>query len=232
MADKRECHIFRVIGQSEKGPEPGTYLDLLRADVYELVEGAGQEYKKTKVRLKWYLDDAGKVPNPARETKKVRIVLADEEDPEHPKLWFEVDIVEKIKIVDNDQVIWLSFDNSADNRGRKVKVRRTVHQDTTIDDDPTYDEGGVIPFDQYQKIKDTKDEDTYIDHEIITKRPFLDFDQIYAIAYNNQPLIDATEEPDTSYGEGQINPPWRLDPLQTIINCSGGFTVEFLDKAK
>lgn len=213
--DERKTHIFRVIGKSPSGDVEGTWLDLERSEFYTLVEGSGPDYKRTNVKLKWYLDDAGKVPNPSRKTTMVKVIPPDE-DKDNPQLWFEVDMVDAIEVRDDDQVVVVHFDNSADNRGRKVAVRRVVHMDTTADD--RFPDGGVIPKDEYQKLKATKDVNQKLDIEIIQKRAFRDADQIYAIKYNNQPLIDAAELPDVSYGEGEVNPPWRFDPLQIPIN--------------
>lgn len=232
--DKRKSHIYRYIGKTRENgvvvDDEGSYLDFQRSEYYQLKEGGGANYVVTNVRLKWYEDDAGKVPNPARETEILKVIPPDE-DQDNPTLWFEVDVVKKIVVRDNDQVINVHFDNSVENRGRKVHIVRVVHKDTTADDMEQYDEGGVISEGDYQKIARTRDKDQHLDVEIITKRAFRDADQLYAIAYNNQPLIDAAETPDQSYGEGEINPPWRFDPLQVPVNVSlGGLAVEFEPK--
>ncbi|WP_375764111.1 hypothetical protein ACE10X_06995 [Bradyrhizobium sp. Pha-3] len=233
--DERKTHIFRVIGKTldETGQvvdEPSAYLDIERSEYFKLVEGGGPDWKQTNVRLKWYMDDTGKVPNPSRETTTRKIIPPDEEDPDKPSVWFEVDTIDRIKIQDADQVIYHSFDNSAENMGRKVAVRRIVNYETTVDDD--YPEGGVIPKEDYQKKASTKDKEQYLDFEFVQKRAFRDADQVYAISYNNQPLIDAAEMPDRSYSPGQINPPWRLDPLQNIVNVNfGSLAVEFSDES-
>ncbi|MHC6150539.1 hypothetical protein ACVSQB_01960 [Bradyrhizobium elkanii] len=233
--DERKTHIFRVIGKTldetgEVVDEPSAYIDIERSEYFKLVEGSGPDWKQTNVRLKWYLDDAGKVPNPSRETTMRKIIPPDEENPDKPSVWFEVDTIDRIKIQDADQVIYHSFDNSAENMGRKVAVRRIVNYETTVDDD--YPEGGVIPKEDYQKKAATKDKEQYLDFEFVQKRAFRDADQVYAISYKNQPLIDAAEMPDRSYSPGQINPPWRLDPLQNIVNVNfGSLAVEFFDES-
>lgn len=213
--EQRKTHIFRVIGKSPGGTVKGTYLDLERSEYYTLEEGGGPNWQRRNVKLKWYEDDAGKVPNPSRKTTMVKVIPPGE-DPESPQLWFEVDMVDAIVIRDDDQVINVHFDNSAENLGRKVAIRRIEHQDTTVDD--RFPDGGVIPKREYQKVRGTKDEDQHLDIEIIKKRAFRDADQIYAIKYNNQALIDATALPDVNYGPGQVNPPWRFDPLQIPVN--------------
>lgn len=216
MADEeRKVHIYRTIGRSPTGPVPGTYLDLLRSEVYTLLEGGGPNYKRTTASLKWYADDAGKIPNPSRKTRTVKLIPPDE-DQVNPQFWFEVDMTEMITVRDNDQVINIHFDNGDDNLGRKTVARRVTHMDTTADD--KFTEDGVIPWDQYQKQKATKDKDQHLDVEIIQMRAFRDADQLYAIGYNNKALIDALDDPDVGYGEGQVNPPWRFDPLQIPIN--------------
>lgn len=125
---------------------------------------------------------------------------------------------------------------------RVVEVRKIVHYDTTIDDaaqaafdaDPTRT-AYVVPGDQYFKIDGvtystgtgtgtTKDDSQFVNHEIITylKHRFNEVDVNVGLQTKllNQYLIDESDAPDygTVVGATGINPPYRLDPWQNIIN--------------
>lgn len=229
--DERKTHIFRVIGKTEEGDDPDSWLDLERFDEIEIKEGSGQDFQRTRVKLEWYSDSSGQEPNPARKTKTLK-VIPPEEDKENPSLWFEVEINSLIAVMDDDQLIKIRFDNSEENTARKIKVRRVPHYDTPAIDE-AYPDGGIIPRAEYEKDRDTKDAQQYLDVEFIrrwnftgykesaiagaTERKF-DHHQRWRIDYNNDALIAQFDEPETAYGEGEINPPWRLDPLQNIIN--------------
>jgi hypothetical protein len=215
----RKTHVYRYIGKTLDGSgqvidAEGSYLDLERIDRYVTKEGSGQDYQKTTLRLKWYEDEEGKIPNGRRHTRTLKIIPPGE-DPDNPSLWFEVPALKSITIIDNDQRIVRRFNNTDTNTRRKVKVRRVTHFDTPFDDDPAYAQGGVIR--NYEKMENTEDEDQYLDVEIPLNFTTIDYDQRTRAALNNQYLIEATREPDQNYGDA-INPPWRLDPLQNIVN--------------
>ena len=56
----------------------------------------------------------------------------------------------------------------------------------------------------------------------------------YKLGLKNQYLIDESDPAQfDQVGPNNINPPYRLDPFQNIINVNlGGLAVEFGDRAK
>jgi hypothetical protein len=232
-------HVKRIPGKAKSGAKvitvPGAWIDVERDDEVITQEGSGVDYQKTKTKLQWYLDDDGNEPNGKRKTHTLKVIPTDA-DPEDPYLWWEIDANDAITVVDFDQKITRRFDNSKDNTKRRArsKVRRVVHSDTPYDDDPAYENGGVIR--DYQKTPDTKDPDQHLDVEIVGGYVFDD----YRVDKHQTPpqfehwqrtlaerdidrLIEDTEEPaDKSYADDEINPPYRLDPFQRIVNVQVG----------
>jgi hypothetical protein len=233
VPDGRQRHVKRIPGKTrdERGVVtnvPGTWMDVERYDLITTQEGSGIDYQKTHIKPKWYLDENGEVPNPARKTREIEIPA----DPDNPNdLFFVVEVNDAIVVREFDQDIKRRFDNKADNNRRRddAQIRRIKHYDTPHDDDPTLEENGGVIRD-YRKDLDTKDDDQYLDVEIPgsfvfddyqQKRhllPNVEFWQRTTVKLNNGYLVDASDVPDKSYGEGDINPPARLDPLQNIVN--------------
>ncbi|MBR1150071.1 hypothetical protein [Bradyrhizobium sp. JYMT SZCCT0428] len=236
--DGRERHVKRIPGKRKKSDGsvekvPGTYIDVERIDSMTTEEGSGPDYQKTKTKLKWYLDDNGNDPNPSRKRSTIEVTF-----PENPDVFFELDVNDAISVRDDDQVIRRRFDNSADNSRRRHSgaVRRVKHYDTPYDDDPNYEDGGIIRG--YQKTPGTKDDDQYLDVEIPGEFGFDDYRlqksaqpnyfehwQRTSTRLNNGYLIDQTDLPDKGYGDSEINPPYRLDPFQNIVNVKLGLDV-------
>lgn len=225
--DDRKTHVYRIIGKTkdENGDTvdaTDVWIDLQRIEQFVTVEGAGFNYQKTFHHLEWYDDEDGDVPNNRRKTRVLKIIPPDE-NKDDPSVWFEVPLTEQIEILDADQRIFRSFENGVENERREVEVRRVTHFDTPYDDDPDLDEGGIIR--DYHKTEGTEDEAQYLDVEIPTESASLDHDQLTILKLDNADLIDASREPETTYAEGEINPPWRLDPLQNIVNVQLGQAV-------
>jgi hypothetical protein len=233
MAEKRRSHFFRVIGKDSGGNDvQGTYLDLLRLNYFQTVEGGGQDFLRINHHpVEWYAE-GGTEPNPARKTTTVNIIPPDE-DPNNPSVVFPVDVNDSIRVKtfqmdktlelrlralgfearEHRQMVTVHFDNSEENFGRKVSERRIPHRDTTIDDLPQYEQGGVIETDEYVVLHDTRDDEQYVDTEFVEKFRFIDVDQKFTASLNNQALIDRFDEPGANREKV-----WRIDPLQMIVN--------------
>lgn len=120
---------------------------------------------------------------------------------------------------------------------RVIKVRKISHYNTSIDEAaqaafdadpslPVY----VVPGDQYIKDLSTKDDTQFVDHEIVTAfkkrtnetspKPKLGgVDRGRQTKLLNQYLIDESDVQDGQIiGVSGINPPYRLDPYQSIVN--------------
>jgi hypothetical protein len=244
--DGRQRHVKRIPGKTKDASGavtkvPGAWLDVERLEEVTTEEGSGINYQKSKTKFQWYVDDKGEVPNPARVTRTLTVIPTDA-DPDNPYVFWEIDVNDAVIVMDFDQRIKRRLDNSANNQRRrnKAKVRRVKHFDTPYDDDPAYQDGGIIR--SYKKTEGTKDDDQYLDVEIPGEITFddwrlnqhltpKDFEhwQRTACVLNNGYLVDAADEPDKSYGGDQINPPVRLDWLQNIVNLQAGGATEFID---
>lgn len=217
----RKTHVYRYIGKTGDGngnviDVPEATLDVERIDMFVAEEGAGFDYQLTRLKLQWYAEDTGDVvrePNPARQSKKRKVIPPDE-DPDNPSLWFEVDVIDVMTIQDDDLKIRRRFKNLE--TWRRRRVRRVTHWDTPFDSDPIYAKGGVLK--KYRKIERTENEEVYLDVVIPNAFTLLDDDQKRAIEFKNQYLIDATRAPKKTYGQDDVNPPWQLDPFQYVVN--------------
>ncbi|WP_409188461.1 hypothetical protein [Bradyrhizobium sp. RDM4] len=217
----RESHVKQIPAKTRDAAgnvvdEPSSWIDVRRIQKNQVVQGSGKDYQKTTQKLKWYEDVEGLIGNRDWKFTPIKIIPPDE-DPDNPQLWFEVDVVDEYTVIDNDQRIARKFDNADENRRRKVTPRRVTHFDTPADDDPAYANGGIIK--DYKKTKGTEDQDQYLDYEVVGKFARVDNDQRTIVSLQNDYLVKQTREPDQDYG-GAINPPWRLDPLQNIVNVT------------
>ncbi len=238
-------HVKRIIGKTKDASgnivdAKGTWLDVERRDKYTTDEGAGQDYQRTHHKLTWYLDEEGTIPNPSRRTKTIKIIHPDEPNPDDPELWFELDVVEALTVVDYNQRIVRRFDNSVENkrRRRSAKLRRITHFDTPYDGNPAFANGGIIR--DYTKTAKgatpSEDKSQYVDIEVIgsfnwddyRKTPYQKLKEAHEHSQrtktrmNNKNLIDSSDKPNRSYDNDEINPPYRIDPLQNIVNINWG----------
>lgn len=172
--------------------------------------------------------------------------------------YIDVDIIADIDLDGIlDRLFWgtqFKFDNSPENESRWGNVRRVVHCD--IDDGFLDDDGGSRgpqpprdPEDYLAAVRasNSTDKEQWVDIEIPkvvrTKRnagfayqgtKFIfepDSLLLQSLPNDDGKLTNKTTE--NAAGNGGIDPPYRLDPLEWIINVSwgGGLAVEFFDKA-
>ncbi|QDW39000.1 hypothetical protein FFI89_018725 [Bradyrhizobium sp. KBS0727] len=239
MVDKpetRKTHVYRYIGKTidESGrvvDVPDAYLDFERIDILVTETGAGFDFQRTATELHWYKKETGdsgprREPNPARRTGKLKVFLADD-DPQNPSLWWEVDVADEIVIRDDDQRIIRGFRNKEVWRQRAI--RRVTHYDTPFDGDPLYEKGGVLK--NYQKIKDSEDQDQFLDIAIPRLFTIRDFDQKFTTQLENRYLVEQTRAPKIAYNADDLNPPWQFDPLQCLVNVNYPGVVEFQDNS-
>lgn len=123
--------------------------------------------------------------------------------------------------------------------------------DKAAEDDPTI-KAYVVKSDDYTRLdgqdgtEDTKDDSQWIEHEVVTKvihkgnKVYYgnaaapnDLDtsrgQVLKTKFHNNYLIDDSEPAKLEkLGQNDVDPPYRLDPYQNIININwGGLAVEF-----
>jgi hypothetical protein len=202
-------------------------------------------------------DDYDPDGNPARNINTdpsqvtVKVCSPDETNVNDPEEWVEIKIIKSLRGLytgqeDGDTGLMDRLRNDDLNGSRVVEVRKICHYDTNIDDaaqaafdaDPTLT-AYVVPGDQYTRDNTTKDDTQYVDHEIITylKHSGNARDvngQNRQTKLLNQYQIDDSDPRDgTVIGASGLNPPYRLDPYQNIININfGSLAVEFFDQAQ
>ncbi len=193
-------------------------------------------------------DDYDPSGNPAREERIIKVCSPDEANVDDPEEWIPVRAIKSLKAVGGGgNVDWqgtqdrfrTGIDEDPDPTTRIVEVRRIVHYDTNIDDaaqaafdsDPSLT-AYVVPGDQYVRDDSTKDTDQFVEHEVVTyfkegtneNNPNSP-DYVSGVHRGrqvkllNQYLIDESDDPTNEVvGASGINPPYRLDPYQNIIN--------------
>jgi hypothetical protein len=205
--------------------------------------GLGRNHQKTVRKFKWMddptADDYNPDGNPSRVIEKIKVCDPESEDVDDPDEYVEIDVIKEVKAVASDNNYQRFVEkqlNEEINSSREVEVRKIVHYDTNIDDaaqaaadaDPSL-KAYVVSSEEYIKDESSKDEDQYVEHEIITKifsrgnSPLRSGDdaQKRVMKLKNQYLIDESETPSgTVIGATGINPPYRLDPYQNIVNVN------------
>ncbi|MGF6309944.1 hypothetical protein ABIB82_004059 [Bradyrhizobium sp. i1.8.4] len=242
--ETRKTHVTRIFGTNKNGDR----LDSMWADVerMEVVKSASQEapdkqWQGTQRKLKWSddpnADDYSPDGTPSRlfDTVKLCDPTGDVNDPDE---WIPIKVIRSMRSLGGDgigQGFQDRFLNSAEDDDAKtariVEVRRIVHCDTNWDSivqdaadaDPSLREY-VIPSSDYNKDTSTKDTDQYAEHEIITYLKHKgNVDELSGLGRQtkllNQYMIDESEDATQKVvGANGINPPYRLDPYQNIVN--------------
>jgi hypothetical protein len=235
----RKSHVTRILGKS-KNPdggdpidEPDVYLDIERMETVVATQGQGPGWQQTIHGLKWFddpNDEQGGKGNPARDTTILKICPPDD-NPDDPALWVPVPVTDKWWAREGDQGKRYLHQNTDENVARSITVLRITHKDTNQDDNHDFTgedrnppQGGVIASDQYERLDGTEDKDDYVEQEFITDYQTrtggdhfgMGNDQTLKFRLDNDFLKEAFDATDTS--SPPINPPWRLDPFQNIVN--------------
>ena len=190
-----------------------------------------------------YLPDGNAARNPS-DDDIIKVCSPDEADVNDPEKWIPVRRIRSLKSkggVTSDQGYQDRQVNDGTVESRKVTVRRIVHYDTNIDADAQAAFDGdanlkayVVRGTDYTK-KDgtdggdtTKDDSQWVEHEIVQffkpranvrNDDASQVNQGVQVNLKNQYQIDESDEPDGKVvGNNGINPPYRLDPWQNIIN--------------
>jgi hypothetical protein len=251
--DSRKTHVTRIFGTNRQGELLGDlWADVERMDLIKsaLQVPPDMQWQAVQRKLLWCDDPNGADYSPdGTPSRKIEIlkVCDPDESVDDPDEWIPIKVIRGLRsrvetgTEDNGGSAQDRFLNYDVTTSRVVEVRKIVHFDTNIDDraQAAADGGAleyVIDSDDYQKDTSTKDETQYIDHEIATyikhKGNAGDVSGIgRQTKLLNQYLIDASDEPSGKVvGAGGVNPPYRLDPYQNIINVSfGGLAVQFFE---
>jgi hypothetical protein len=258
--ETRKTHVIRIVGTNRAGDIlQDIWVDVERIDATVSImagdAGGDANYQRVKRKFRWLDDpngdDYNPDGNPERDTEIVKVCDPDSDNVDDPDEWIELRVIKKFKSVTSDNNYERNIEKLLNDEieldSREFVVRKFVHYDTNIDDaaQEAFDgdeslKAYVVRGDEYEKDLDTKDEDQYVEHEVITKlfqrgnstkRPNGN-DQGRWVKLKNQYLIDESEEPDGRVvGSLGINPPYRLDPYQNIVNINfGALAVEFFDR--
>jgi len=248
----RKVHITRILGTNKAGDVlPDIWLDVERFEQYarETQSWPASQYQRIVSKFRWHDDPDSQDYLPeddegtARDTEVLKVCSPDE-DLDDPEEWVPVRIIKRVQLQGGDDQgsqTNQKFLTDSLTSERKVETRRVLHYDTSIDGkaeaafdaDPAR-RAYVASSDAYQKDDATKDEDQYVETEIVTeilKRSSAHgfssgTDQAVYALFKNQYLLDETEPAKLEeVGSNDKNPPYRLDPFQNIVNVQFSFRV-------
>lgn len=201
-------------------------------------------------------DDYNADGTPSRKFEIIKVCDPEtEEDVNDPEEWIPLRVIKSLRsrvetgTEDNGGSGMDRFLNAANEllqSSRVVEVRRVVRYETNYDDiidaeaeaNPGLLEY-VIPADEYEKDLTTKgDKEDYVEYEVPTYLKHKgNANKVMGLGRQtkllNQYLIDESEDPEGKiFGPNGINPPYRLDPFQYIVNINfGSLAVEFPDES-
>lgn len=241
----RITHVRRVYGKDEQGnDDQDRWVDIEVIDEL-MTSGSGTvaytksnnpflvralailnaQIKGQKIRYIFKADDPTDNTQRKTETKTVT-------DPNDKSSSIDVDVTTELMVnlivEKSDQTFRrrVIFKNGGGNVERKTSARRVFHCDLKSDPEkPPSDPGDYLAA----ADSDHPDKDQYVEAEVIEQQRFrraekeIYLDTLFEWLPDNSKLFrDLPSEP-ASGGNG-IDPPWRLDPLQTIINVNWGAT--------
>lgn len=252
--DSRETHISRIFGTNKKGER----LDKMYADVerMDIAKSATQvppdnQWQGFVRKLIWCDDPTKEDYNPkGNKNRKTEVLkVCDPEntrDVNDPDEWIPIRIILQVKSTSgNGTGHQDNFLNRVVNEelasGRKVELRRIVHYDTNIDkkaqaaadDSPDLREY-VVSSEVYTKNLRSKDKSQYIEQEIPLELKHMGNSlkvngQGRKTKLLNEYLVEESEAATLKVrGDGDINPPYRLDPFQSIVNIQFGSSLAVL----
>jgi len=253
----RQTHVVRIVGTNKNGDVlQDIWADVERMDIAKNTTQSTDGYWQGLQRKFRWSDDPdadgyNEEGTPSRSTVIVKVCSPDETDVNDPEVWIPIRVIKSLKASGGstgDQNYQERLLNDELNDTRKVTVRRIVHYDANIDDEAqaAFDDDPerkafVVPGGKYEKDTSTKDDGQFVEHEIIEflkhrsneRKEGVDVYRGVQTKLLNQYLIDESDEPDGEVvGKDGINPPYRLDPYQNIVNINFGDAAEFYDKAK
>jgi len=225
------------------------WIDLERFDFAKSATKSTQGFwQGVQRQLRWQDDPAANDYAPdgtsSRDFDFVKVCSPDEADVNDPEEFVLVPVIRSMRSRGADQNYQDRQVNDETVQSRKVTVRRIVHYDTNIDsaaqdafDADSTLKAYVVRGVDYTRDDTTKDDGQYVEHEIVEffkPRANSRDDIVSQVNQNvqvkllNQYLIDESDDPDGAVvGNNGINPPYRLDPWQNIVNVNLGSGATF-----
>ena len=233
----RKTHITRIYKNDD--PDTGLWVDIERIDelTYESGTGFAQQTKR------WKFDWSSFDPNGDGVSKKKIQDPNDDRDPNDPDASvISVPVRDKIVVTQGADQQYQQYNhffvNDNTNSSRKTHSRRVYHYDVP---DNQLDENKNPPRDPqaYLAALGAKDDSQYVQVEIIDSFLTNEYEsrdshgRIKPSAWQEKKwLVDSAgdtllhdRDGDTSHDfatDGTVDPPWRLDPLQNIVNVQLG----------
>lgn len=243
----RKTHVIRIAGTNANGDVlQNIWVDIERMDITKSVTQTkdSPNYQGHQRKFKWQDDPTADDYNPDGVPSQDTIIIKvcdPNDDLSDPSQWVPVRVRKLAKSTGGGQGVQDKFrddpdEDDPDPTTRVVEVRRIAHYATNIDDaaQAAFDVDDtltafVVPGDQYQRDDTTEDPDQYLLHEVITSLKHMTnvqsetdggTDTGRQTKLLNQYLIDESDAPhgDEPIGAIGINPPYRLDPWQNIVN--------------
>jgi hypothetical protein len=247
--DGRKSHIFRIYKDDD--PQSDRWIDVERLDELSYHSGRGYQYRLKKWKFHWEDFD------PDRASKKQ---IFDPKD-ESGETWIEVPIRDGITVHESTGDQYQSnkhhYVKDASNRSRETHSRRVYNHEIK---DEYLDADGQPPSDpeDYFNSLGKQDLDQYVEIELLDrywskenesrdpqgKQKRSTWQKKRWTASENDPLLQdpmlETDEADPEFvpvenpdAGPSVDPPWRLDPLQNIVNVrwGAGLAVEFGNNA-
>jgi hypothetical protein len=229
--DGRRSHVVRIYKDDDPGS--GVWVDVERVDKLTFETGSGLLYEKYIFNYDWSVFDP-EDPNTV-EKKEIK-------NPNDDSLTIKVPIRRVATLEAGNGLTYQRashiYGNDPDNLTRVAHTRRVDHYDIP---DNALDQDKQPPPDPTDYINavdlNSKDDGQYIEVEVIarfisTSGAGLTWQKhIWNLGLANDPLLQFgnddwlaqldSNESDTS----DVDPPWRLDPLQNIVNISWGADV-------
>ncbi|MBR0687358.1 hypothetical protein JQ594_15610 [Bradyrhizobium manausense] len=244
--ETRKTHVIRILGTNRDGDVLShMWADVERMDVVKYATQDSDGFWQGQQRqLRWQddptADDYSPDGNPARVLDTVKLCNPQgTEDFSDPDEWIPLLIIRSLRSRQGDAGTQDRHRNNPPdtedilNDARVVETRRIVHAGTSIDADasaafeadPTL-KAFVVPGETYTKDDSTQDDSQYVEHEVITYlKPSGNDEDVSGrnqqIKLLNQYLIDESEPAQLDVtGPNGLNPPYRLDPFQNIVNIN------------
>jgi hypothetical protein len=226
----RKAHIVRIYKDDDS--ESGTWIDIERLDELLYEEGSGFPWQQKRWQFDWLNFNPNESPH-----KEIK-------DPKNKDSTIKIPVRDRVRVMlGHERLVdgryltrWQeyihTFVNDETNRKRKTQPRRIYHYDIP---DSALDGDKQPPRapDNYLGVIDpaTRDKAKHVDVEVLETYLTVEGRQWQEkrwLLAKEDPLLQDEFQPGaggdaaSDVGDSGIDPPYRLDPLQNIVNISWG----------